>query len=145
MEIRPASLAQVQQAPDGRMVVVDDDVLGIAQQLKEIDPSLCLRYSEAGEYFVIYQQSDDGVHQHLILTSQDLNPQVVERVRQIGSEHYDYMKELEAQDAAVERARDHAFSEKTGEVAERLSFAIRKDLGLLTDRAFVTKETPSAS
>jgi hypothetical protein len=144
MEIKPASLLQVQNAQDGRMIVIDDDVLGVAQQLKEIDENLRLRYSEAGDFFVIYQESEDGVHQHLVLTSQDLNPQVVERVRQISSAAYDYVTELDRRDAEVDRARDHQFREQTGDVAERLSFAIRKDLGL-TDRAFVGKGVSDGS
>lgn len=145
MEIKPASLLQVQNAQDGRMIVIDDDVLGVARQLKEVDESLCLRYAEAGGYFVVYQESEDGTEQHLVLTSQELNPQVVERVRQISSPGYDYVAELDKQDAAAERARDHAFREKTGDVAERLAFAVRKDLGQVSDRAFVTKKVTDGS
>jgi hypothetical protein len=128
MDIRPANLAQLHRAKDGRMVMIDDDVLNIARDLNQIDENLKLRYSEEGEYFVVYQILPTG-DQQLVLTSQDLNPQIVERIRQIGHSSYDYAKELEKQDAQAERDRLHANRERDGEVSERLAHAVRRDLG----------------
>lgn len=137
MEIRPASIAQVQMGANGQLVEIDDDVLGIAKDLKQIDENLCLRWSEAGEYFVIYELTEDG-NEHLVLTSQDLNPQMLERVRQISHSSYNYAEEIEKQDKEVERQRDYASSQRSGEAAERLAHAIRKDLGE-TDRIYIPK------
>lgn len=129
MEIKAANLAQVQQAKNGQMVQVDNDVLGVAHQLKEIDPGLRLRYSESGGYFVIYFVDEENHTEHLVTTMQELDPRVIERMRQIQSTSYDFSKEIEANEAQQERDRDHQIREQAGPVAERLAHAIRKDTG----------------
>jgi hypothetical protein len=129
MEIRAASFAQVERGRDGRLVTVDDDVLGIAQDLKKIDDKLHLRWSEAGEYFVIYEVSEDG-NEHLVLTSQDLNPAVLDRVRQVSHSSYNYAEELDRLDAQVDRDFAYGQRQRFGEISELLSFAVRKDLGV---------------
>jgi hypothetical protein len=135
MEISPANIAQVELGRDGRMITIDDDVLNIAKDLKEIDENLRLRWVEKAEYFCVYEIEEDG-SEALVLTSQELNPQIVERVRQIAHPSYKYAEELDKLDAQVDRDFDHAQRERLGEAAELLSFAVRKDLGL-TNRAFI--------
>lgn len=135
MDISPANIAQVELGRDGRVVTIDDDVLNIAKDLKEIDDKLRLRWVENAEYFCVYELEEDG-SESLVLTSQELNPQIIERVRQIAHPSYDYAKELDKLDAQVDREFDHAQRERLGEAAEKLSFAVRKDLGL-TNRAFI--------
>lgn len=136
MEIRPASLAQVQRARNGQMVQIDNDVLGVAQQLKEIDEGLHLRYSEAGGYFVIYYVDPEKKTEYMVSTMQELDPRAIERMRQISSSSYDLIKEVEKQEAQAEKDRDHQIRENAGPVAERLAHAVRKDLGD-TSRIFV--------
>jgi hypothetical protein len=131
MEIRAASLMQVQQSKNGQMVAVDDDVLDVARRLREVNDSLRLRWSEAGEYFVVYELHEDG-NEYLVLTSEDLNPQIIERVQQISNSSYDYAKELDALDAARDRELDRITHEKAGEVGERIFHAIGKDTGQKT-------------
>ena len=136
MDIKPASLAQVQRSRTGKLIQIDDDVLGIAQQLHEIDENLHLRYSEAGEYFVIFHTDPETKTEHFVLSSVDLNPQIVERIRQISSNSYDFVKEIEKQEAQAERDNDHRIREQSGDIAERFFHARRKDLGI-TSKIFV--------
>lgn len=129
MEIKAATLAQVQRASDGRMIQIDDDVLGIARQLKEIDEGLCLRWSESGEYFVIFHRNPETREENLVLTTQELDPRVIERVRKVGSKSYDYVAELEKAEAQAERDNDHRIREQAGPVAERVVHELRKAEG----------------
>lgn len=143
MDISPANIAQVELGRDGRVVTIDDDVLNIAKDLKAIDDKLRLRWVEKAEYFCVYELEEDG-SESLVLTSQELNPQIVERVRQIAHPSYDYVAELDKLDAQVDREFNHAQRERLGEAAEKLSFAVRKDLGL-TNRAFIKDTKVDAS
>lgn len=126
MELQPASLAQVRAGRDGRMIAIDEDVLDIAMRLQEIDDSLRLRWSESGEYFVVYQLIGDG--EKLVLTSTELTPQIIERVRKIAHPEYDFGAELDQMDAQAEKDKDHRFHEQVGERGEVLAHALRKDL-----------------
>jgi hypothetical protein len=126
MQIQAASVAQVHKGRDGRMIEVGEDVLNVAKQLRDFDDSLRLRWSEGGEYFVVYQLIDD--REKLVLTCTDLNPQIVERVRQIARPEYDFAAELDRMDAQAEKDKEHRFHEDLGERGERLAYALRKDL-----------------
>jgi hypothetical protein len=141
MEIVPATFAQVKAGRDGRNVLVEDDVFEVARQLKEIDSSLCLRWNERGEYFVVYQLwgQGQGETEKLVLTSQELTPAILERVRQIVHPSYDFAAEMDRMDAQAKKDEEHRFAEETGEVGEHLAHALRKDLGA-TNKAFVPKE-----
>lgn len=116
----------VRTGRDGRRVLIDDDVLDIARRLKEIDPRLGLEWNENGNFFAITEQTPDGVK--LVTTATELDPRLIERVREIAHPSYDYAGELERKDRAGDRARDHAFHEQVGELGERAAFALRKDL-----------------
>ena len=126
MDIAPASLAQIRMGRDGRRVVVSEDVGNVAAQIHEIDPRLGLVWNEKGEFFMVVEQ--DGLTERLVLTAKECDQRIVERVRQIASPDYDYGAEVDRLDAAAEKAKDHRFHEETGEVAERLAHALRKDL-----------------
>ncbi len=126
MEIQPASMTQVLKGKDGRMVLVEDDVLAVARGLLDIDPKLRLRYSEEGHYFVVYWLN--GVKEEMVLTSQELTPAILERVRLIQSSHYDFLAEVDRMDKQAKRDEDHRFHEETGVIGEQLAHAVRKDL-----------------
>ncbi len=125
MEIRPASIAQVRASKDGRNVLIEDDVLDVAKRLAEIDPDLRLRWSERGEHFTVYQQLGDT--EKLVLTSKEMTPAIVERIRQIAHPSYDFAGELDRMDDQADKDADHAFAEKVGPYGERMAHAIRKD------------------
>jgi hypothetical protein len=136
MDLEPATFAQVRRARDGRVVLIEDDVLGVVADIQRIDPTLRVRYAEAGEYFVVYQLCDHDGDERLVTTSQTFDQRLVERIRQITHESYDLAGELAREDDRRDRERDHEFSEQVGEIGERLFHAMRKDKGR-TDTAFV--------
>jgi hypothetical protein len=59
-------------------------------------------------------------------------------MEQIANPSYDFMAEVEAMDRQAEKDKDHAFHEETGEIAEELAHAVRKDLGA-TNKVFVPR------
>lgn len=128
MELEAASLSQIRMGKNGRVVEIDNDVLGIAKQLLEIHPSLRLRYSEAGEYFVVYQILEGG-KQHMVTTALELDGRLLDRVREVASEGYDFLSEIERREAKVQADHDHRIREQIGEGGERLAHAIRADMG----------------
>lgn len=127
MEIVPATLAQVRAGRDGRRILIEDDVLDVATQLKAIDDSLSLHWNENGSYFFVVHTDEKGT-ENLVLTARELDNRVVDRATQIGSAGYDYLAEVDRLDKQAERDADHRFSEQTGEVGERLAHALRQDL-----------------
>ena len=106
--IEPVPVAQVLDGYDGRMILVDDDVAGVAADLRAIDPALELRYSERGGHFVVVQVLDepDGRHvEHLVTTAPECDHRIVDRVRQVTDPSYDLVGELAAVEAAAGAAR----------------------------------------
>ncbi len=128
MEIAPASLAQIVKGRDGRYIEIEDDVQSVAGELRELDPSLHLRYSESGRYFVVYQKLEDGSEQ-LVTTAKQLDKRLVKKVRRLVHASYDLAEELERGDAEADREAERRFSEDLGPAAERLRHAVRKDIG----------------
>lgn len=149
MEIRPATLAQVTKARNGKYVEISNDVQGIANALNEIDPHIRLRYSEAGGYFVVYwsenpnvAEEDDGDNTtYLIFTAQDLDHRIVHRMAEVywkcRRPGYSFADELEKEQERQKKEKDHAWSEAMGENFERLAHAMRKELGYDKGRIYV--------
>ncbi len=125
MDLQPASIAQVRQGKR-RRITVEADVGSVVQQIKEIDPRLGVIWDDDGEFFAVVEQ--DGLKQRIVLTSQELDQRVLDRLRFIVSDGYDYVGEIEAIDAKADREKDHKFREETGEIAERMAHGLRKDL-----------------
>lgn len=132
MEIEPATIAQVRAGRDGRVLTVDEDVFEVAGRLKEIDPSLHLRWNERGEYFVVYQilgTLGEGGEEKLVLTAKELTPAIIARVEEITHPSYDFVAEMDKLDKQADKDKDDRFKEQTGEAAERMAHAVRKDIG----------------
>jgi hypothetical protein len=127
MELQAASLAQVRRGRDGRQITIDEDVLGVVKELKQIDPGLKVRWNEVGEYFVVYEVLKDGT-ESLVTTTPTLDGRLVKHMRRLGSEDYDYVAEIERMDTDAERAKDRVFSERVGELGEQAAHALRQDL-----------------
>lgn len=122
------------------MVEIDDDVQGVANGLAAIDPHIRLRFSEAGEHFVVYWQEseDDG---YLIFTAQDLDQRVVKRMEEVyhrcQQPGYSFADELEKTEAKVKADADYALLQKHGPIYERMAHAMRKDTGYDKQQIFV--------
>lgn len=135
----PAGLRSFMATSAGPMVPVDDDVLGVARDLRALSSSLCLRYSEAGGYFVVYQREPGPagrVTEHLVTTAVECDQRLVTRVRKVMHPDYDLAGELTSGAAERKAARDHNRREQLGEFGERAAHALRRDLGA-TNRIFV--------
>jgi len=142
MEIQPASIAQIVKGKDGRMIQVDDDVQNVVNDICAIDDTLRVRFSDAAEYWVVYQEvpvPEGGTKEKLVTTSRTLDPRLVKRIEKVAHPAYDFTKELDKQDRAAESAQEHAFEEKVGEAGEKLAHALRRDTGAKR-RAFVPKD-----
>lgn len=124
------------------MVLVSDDVGGVAAALRALDPHLHLRYSEAGEYWVVYwsadpSQTDEDVEReergetYLVTSAQDLDHRLVKRIEKVYWEckqpGYSLAAELDKIDAKAEQDAKHEWGEKYGEIHERMAHALRKD------------------
>jgi hypothetical protein len=143
-EIEPASFDQIQKGRDGRTHLITADAGNIAQRLREMHPQLRLRYSEGGDYYVVYLQyegqPEDGQHGHLVGTFQECDGRIVKSIeetmwkfRQPG---YSLGEELnEAEDKRIKQ-EDYEFDQQVGEMTERLAHAIRQDTHA-TNRAFI--------
>lgn len=147
-EIQPASINQIYRGKTGRIVEIDADTGDFAKQLKEIDPSLCLRWSEAGEYFAVYCRDEQHVEGdgYLVATYQDLDARILEDIRRIKHQNqqagYSFADEIEKAEAAALKQFEHEQREKIGEGAEELAFALRKALGYNDHRAFIGDGIP---
>ncbi|HTA98670.1 MAG TPA: hypothetical protein VK730_13640 [Solirubrobacteraceae bacterium] len=132
-----ASLTQVRAGRNGKLIEIDADVMDICNRIREIDSSLGVDWNEDGNYFRVYQLVQGG-EKHVVTTTRELTPEVVEEVRRIANPGYNLASELERLDDQADRDNQHAFQEKVGEGAERLRHAMRKDLQL-QDRIYLPR------
>ncbi|MBS1863010.1 MAG: hypothetical protein JSS68_15015 [Actinobacteria bacterium] len=153
MEIRPATFTQVAKARDGRYIMIEDDVQGVANGLNRIDPHIKLRFSESGEHYVVYwsenpnatdEEDVDGNTTYLIFTAQDLDQRMVKKMEEVYWRNhqpgYSLADEVDKLDAADKKRKESQFTEEHGEMYERLAHAMRKELGYDQSRVFVSKD-----
>jgi hypothetical protein len=127
IEIEPGSVAQVKRALSGRLVLVPDDVCNVVRDLREIDRGLRVEMEEDGSLYVVFHQ--DGPKQTLVTTAKHLDQRLVQRVREVASERYDYVAELDRLEAKADAAQERRHRDWSGDLAQRLAHAFRKDLG----------------
>lgn len=134
-DIQPATLAQVKMGASGKFVTIDADVGEVVQQIKQINPDLHVRHSEAGNYFVVYYRNPITKYERMVTTAQELDKRLVNRMKKLNDGDYDYLAELARLDAQADTAKEAAEKERIGEMAERLAHALRQDLGVWKDSA----------
>lgn len=126
MELRHASIALVQKAKNGQKITVEQDVLDVVGQVKEIDPNLSVHWDEAG-YFEIKELCPDG-KERLVTTTLELDQRLLEHLRMISSPGWDVGREIDRAEALRDRELDHAYHERVGPLGEKAAHALRKDL-----------------
>lgn len=131
MDITPASIAQVRAGRDGRIHVVEADTANVAQQLREIDRSLVLRYHDRSDHYSVIQVTDDpACPEHLVTTCNPVNggvdPRIVERVRKVARPEYDVGKEIDAENTRVIQEQRDAATQRTDERLERAVHEARR-------------------
>lgn len=145
MEIRPASLDQIQQSPDGAWVEVQATVGDFAKKIAEIDTggtgvTLHLSHNVKTGIFAVFQRLENG-NEELLQTAEVLDDRLVNEVRRIVHRKLNggsLVDELQAQRAKRDRDEAHANDERLGEVGELTSHVVKKELGI-KDRAFIGK------
>lgn len=140
--LSPARLDQFVETRN-RQVIVDADSCAVVKDLQEIDKSLGVRFVDGPEpYFAVIQTIEHGdgrVDQQLVTTAQayptafgtytGLDERIVERVRKVSHESYDFMAEAEKNKKDWDESMRKAREEKLGEMGEMAAHAVRKDLG----------------
>jgi hypothetical protein len=131
MIIESHSLPHIERGRRGVTIFIDDDALGVAKQLEEMKfpegyGKLCLAWNEFKETFVVIQVKDDG-SEHIVTAAKQADGRLIDRVRRITHPSYNFAQELEVIDAQADKERDWLFSQRVGDLAERLAHAVRKD------------------
>lgn len=140
IEIEPASWAQVRDMGEDK-IIIEEDVLDIVKQIKDISPNLFIRWSPGNgdPFYTLYAKEvvNGKETEYLVKTFKHLDQRIVDRVRYIASPDYNYVKDLDRLDDKQDSDHEYKMGEIFGERAEQLAHALRKDLGLLNDRAFI--------
>jgi len=161
MHVQPAHVDQIAQGMNGRMVLIDADVGGVAADLKALDEGLKVRFAERSECFVVFHEKHgDCPHNatqdsYLVAsvkatptrsgTYAGLDQRLVDRMRLIDPSkgHYNYADELERQTRRRHEELKQARMAILEPVAEKAAHALRKDLGArYKGRTFVPREIP---
>jgi hypothetical protein len=126
IEVEPGSIAQVQRALSGRLVVIPDDVCNVARDLRAIDRRLVVEAEDDLSVYVVVLV--DGPERKLVTSAKHLDQRIVQRVQKITAEGYDFVAELEELEARADAEQAAKRRELVGDVAEKLGHAFRKDL-----------------
>lgn len=148
MDIEPATVDQVLRGRDGRYYEISGDVGGVVADLKQIDSHLGVRLSETGQHWVVYHQPDERTT-HLITTAKayqgatgvwlGLDKRLVERIRKIGSDSYDFVAEVDRINQEADRRKEQRKQEKIEDASERAVSELRRFTGRKS-RAFFRKD-----
>lgn len=141
-EIQAATVEQVRQGANGKIHVIESDAGSLVIRMRALDPHLHLRYSEAGDYYVVYYEKDGKTE--LVATYQECDDRIVKDLERIAWENrqpgYSFADELEKADRKADADFNHKQRESVGEGGERLAHALRKDLGKNDHKIFVAKD-----
>ena len=128
----------------GTFVTVDDDVLNVVRDLREISPRLNCWYDEHSDTFHVTEDCLDGVTR-LVLTAKTLDQRVVNQVRSadhwhgndrprvILGEDEDVLSKVDAHNDALEAGWREETRGKIHDAGERIAWA----LDICSDRSSV--------
>jgi hypothetical protein len=143
IDIDPVSVVQARRSRTGRMVAIDDDVVNVARDLRDIDPRFRLFYNEDERVFVV-ELHEEGV-EHLVGVYRELDQRIVARARRFTRPDFDLAAEIEDSETEAAVAEDARRAEQLGDASQRLHHALRTDLGrhefgqTLKSRAFIPR------
>lgn len=140
-EVRPASLSQVLRGRDGRMIVIDDDVCNIVADLQRIDPRFRVSYVPDGHCYWVWlaiQDKDGRPARHFVssVNGDAFDRRVVAMAERITHESYDVAADMERVQREAERLAAEKRRRPIEENADRLHWAMRRDLRV-KDQAFI--------
>lgn len=140
MEIRHASIEQVHAGRNGKRILIEADVLDVANQIRQIDPKLKIYFNEFGNYYAIAEELADGSEGLVTTVPHDgLNSKLVDYIRMLGSGDYDYIGNAERRDRLADREKDRVLEEEVGEMGERMAHQIRSDDVEVNNKIFLPR------
>jgi hypothetical protein len=131
VEIQPGSVAQVMRSRKGHNIMVADDVQGIANQLLEISDEFRLVYNPQEALWMLEQHRhlpDGSVREDFVSSFTECDHRILHRAREVSAPGYDIGAELEKAEAVSDAAMEARRYEVSGDAAEKLGHALRKDL-----------------
>jgi len=117
------------------VVEVDDDVLGVVADLKQISDRLHVYWNDQSEWFDIVESCLDGTDR-LVTTVPALDARVVEKIkaadhwhgndrpRVILGDDEDFVAQVDSHNEEMERLRSEATADQIGDAGERLAWAL---------------------
>lgn len=125
----------------GRLVTEGPDILKIKAEIESGWPGvLSVFFDLEEEVWVIVEKCSDGV-ERLAVKTDILSQKTIDKLHRIDQAKHrqgDVNRQLELEDADVERKKDHILSESIGEAGERLFTALKKDGILHAPSVYVT-------
>lgn len=126
------------------LVEVDQDIFGVAERLKKIDPGLHLSYNQRDKVFVLQWRglNEQGEYtEDLVGAYTELDGRLVNLIEKLAAREnrnrYDLVKELDRLEAQKDHEAEQEFYERVGPAGEALAHALRKDLGV-QNRAYMS-------
>jgi hypothetical protein len=140
IEIEPAKVNQIRDMGDGDWLHIEDDVQNVANTLHDIDERLILKCNPIQGVYVIFarERINGHIKEYIVTTATSLDQRLIKRIEKITDPDYNFVEDMEKYQEEADKETEYAFDQKMGENAERLAHAIRKELGLTNDRAFIS-------
>lgn len=148
VEIEPVNLSRIVGTDRGKLVEIGADVQGVALALHELDERFRLFYNPDRMLYILelHTPRDDGsVDEHFVGAYDELDHRIAQRAAQVMQPGYDLSAELEQVEREADAAQEYRVAEHSGDISERLSHALRKDLSrheaasTLKSRAFIPR------
>jgi hypothetical protein len=133
-ELRPMKL----YFDGNRMVELEDDVLNVVRDVREIDPRIHIFYNEQTDGYDLVEDCLDGV-QRLVFSVEELDARVPLRLRMADQwrgradpEHVlppgeDFLDDMDRYNEALKREQDEQNRDKIRDAGERLAWALQED------------------
>ena len=132
------------EANPGRVVTIEDDVLGIKRRIEQRWPDLRVYIDKDNiengyPGFIVAEIRKDG-EEELVGEYEWLDERLIQRLEQadqwrVGN---DVVKLMDALDAVAQREQDHKLSEAIGDATERMAHALVKDGVITKSKVFVS-------
>jgi len=134
--MQKSPIGLVSMGRDGQLVEVENDVLSVCEQIRQVSPTLGVEFNLRSEQYRIYEACEDG-RRRTVMWTPELTGDIPNHLRRIAASNY--IVEMRRRDEQAERDQDHRLHELVGPIGEKLAHAARKDkqVGL---RIFVPKD-----
>lgn len=108
----------------GRIITIQDDVLGIKRRIQDLWPELRVYFDQDSDEWVITEMCRDHT-ERLVFTTTALNESVIARLYR--AQAGDFTADLDKEEAQREKDHDAKLADMAGDAGERLAHAFAKD------------------